>query len=189
MPKIIKDIEENIFNAAFELFGEYGYKETDMKKIANKAGIAVGTLYNYYSNKKKLFISVFEKSWNNTFLRIDNMCKEETDAKEKIKKLIEILYDEISKRKGMGRELAKENVITDENSEKFLFVKEELSKRIQGLLKELRFNEGCEFKEEMDDRLAFSLVMVIVEMCGSYPQEKDKNLDFINQFIESIYKR
>ena len=46
MPKIIKNLEENIFNAAFELFSEYGYQDVDMKMIAKKVGIAVGTLYN-----------------------------------------------------------------------------------------------------------------------------------------------
>ena len=88
MPKIIKDIEENILSAAFELFGEYGYKEADMKKIAKKAGIAVGTLYNYYSNKKELFIKVFEMSWKNTFSRLDDMYMENLSPKEKMRNLL-----------------------------------------------------------------------------------------------------
>ncbi|WP_432661856.1 helix-turn-helix domain-containing protein [Wukongibacter baidiensis] len=189
MPKIIKDIEENIFNAAFELFGEYGYKETDMKKIAKKAGIAVGTLYNYYSNKKELFLSVFEKSWKNTFFRIDSMFREKTDAKEKIRSFVEILYDEISKRKGLGSELVRENVIAHEKNEKFLFVKKELSNRMQALIHELRCNEELRFESDMDERLCFSLVTLTAEMTKIYPGERDTNLEFINMFIESIYKR
>lgn len=189
MPKIIKDIEENIFNVAFELFGEYGYKETDMKKIAKKVGIAVGTLYNYYSNKKELFISVFKKSWENTFLRLDSMLKEEMDSKVKIKKLVEILYDEISRRKGLGGELIKENILTEKNSKELVFVTEGLSQRIQGLLKEMRCLEEIKIEEEMDERLASSMFMLIVELARKYPNEKERNLEFIHQLLESIHMK
>ncbi|SHK03941.1 TetR/AcrR family transcriptional regulator [Paramaledivibacter caminithermalis] len=187
MPKIIKDIEENIFKAAFELFGQYGYKETDMKKIAKNVGIAVGTLYNYYSNKKELFVSVFKKSWENTFLRIDNMLKEEIDSRDKIKILIEILYDEISKRKGLGGELIKENILTEKNSKELVFVMEGLLQRILGLLKEIRCYEDIRIKEDMEDRLALSIFMIIVELVKKYPNEKEKNLEFISQLFQNIY--
>lgn len=188
MPKIIKDIEENILNVAFELFGEHGYKKTDMKMIAKRTGIAVGTLYNYYSNKKQLFIKVFEKSWNQTFDKLNNMLKEDIDAREKMKMVIELLYDEISKRKGLGGELVKENVINEKNNESILFVKKELEKKIKDLLREIRSLKGLQIKEEMDERLAISLFMLIVEMSRNYPNERIKNLEFINQFLDNIYK-
>ncbi|SKC89922.1 TetR/AcrR family transcriptional regulator [Maledivibacter halophilus] len=189
MPKIIEDIEEHILNSAFELFGKYGYKKTDMKMIAKKAGIAVGTLYNYYFNKKQLFIEVFEKSWNYTFKRLNSIIKEDIETKEKIKKLIEALYDEISKRNGLGGELIRENVINEKNSRSILIVKEELLEKIKGLLKEMRSFEGIKLKEEMDERLISSLFAIIVEMTRAYPDENDKNLEFINFFLESIYRK
>lgn len=189
MPKIIKDIEENIFNAAFELFGEYGYKETDMKMIAKKVGIAVGTLYNYYSNKKELFISVFKKSWENTFLRLDNMLKEEIDPREKITRLIEILYDEMSKRKGLGGELIKENVLSEKNSKELILLGEGLSQRILGLVKEMRRLGNIKIAEEMDERLSMSIFMTIIELIRKYPNEKERNLEFINQLLNGVYMK
>lgn len=188
MPKIIKDIEKNILSAAFELFGEYGYKEADMKKIAKKAGIAVGTLYNYYSNKKELFIRVFEMSWKNTFSRLDDMFQENLSPKEKMRNFVEILYDEIISRKGLGGELFKENVLTEENSKEFIFMKEELSKRTQRLLKELRSSTGTKLSEAMDDRIAVTVFMLIIEMLKQFPSERERNLEFINQLVENIYK-
>lgn len=188
MPKIIKNIEKNILNAAFELFGEYGYKEVDMKKIAKKAGIAVGTLYNYYSNKKELFIRVFEMSWENTFSRLDDMLQRGLSAKEKMRNFIEILYDEIISRKGLGGELFKENVLTEKNSKELIFMKEELSQRTQRLLKELRSSTDIKLSEAMDDRIALTVFMLIIEMLRQFPSEKERNLEFINQLLESIYK-
>ena len=52
-----------------ELFLENGYEGVDMKMIAKKCSIAVGTLYNYYPNKKELYIAILNESWNDTFKR------------------------------------------------------------------------------------------------------------------------
>ena len=105
MPKVIKDVEETIFEAASELFGEQGYKNTDMKQIAQKSGIAVGTLYTYYSNKKALFLTVFKKSWEHTFVELDRIIEGDGNSLDKIKKLTRVIYLDVEKRGGMGNQL------------------------------------------------------------------------------------
>lgn len=44
-----------IINAAKECFISKGYKETGMRDISNEAGVALGTIYSYFKNKKELF--------------------------------------------------------------------------------------------------------------------------------------
>ncbi|HHU92132.1 MAG TPA: TetR/AcrR family transcriptional regulator, partial [Halanaerobiaceae bacterium] len=51
MPKIIDNIEQKIYENALSLFAAKGYNQVSMKNVAEASGIAVGTLYNYYSNK------------------------------------------------------------------------------------------------------------------------------------------
>ncbi len=58
MPKIIKDVDKILQNCAMNLFITYGYLNVDMKMISEKSGIAVGTLYHYYENKRKLQVQV-----------------------------------------------------------------------------------------------------------------------------------
>jgi AcrR family transcriptional regulator len=55
------DKKADIFNAARELFYSKGFKDTNVSDIANTAGIGVGTFYNYYSSKEKLFLEVYFK--------------------------------------------------------------------------------------------------------------------------------
>jgi AcrR family transcriptional regulator len=55
------DKKADIFNAARELFYSKGFKDTNVSDIANMAGIGVGTFYNYYSSKEKLFLEVYFK--------------------------------------------------------------------------------------------------------------------------------
>jgi AcrR family transcriptional regulator len=55
----MEDIKARIYECGKELFSSQGYKDTNVSDITKKAGIAVGTFYNYYSSKDKLFMQIF----------------------------------------------------------------------------------------------------------------------------------
>ncbi|HYE82132.1 MAG TPA: TetR/AcrR family transcriptional regulator [Clostridia bacterium] len=59
------DKKADIFNAGRELFYSNGFKDTNISDIAKLAGIGVGTFYNYYSSKEKLFLEVYIKENEN----------------------------------------------------------------------------------------------------------------------------
>jgi AcrR family transcriptional regulator len=56
---IVEDKKSIIYNCAKELFSKKGFKDTNISEITQKAGIAVGTFYNYYPSKEKLFMDIF----------------------------------------------------------------------------------------------------------------------------------
>ncbi|MBX7362623.1 TetR/AcrR family transcriptional regulator [Clostridium chauvoei] len=95
MPKVIENLQEKIFDAAIKLFGEKGYENVDMKAIAKESNIAVGTLYNYYSNKRGLYIKVLESSWEGTFNKLQKIVISDLSDREKINKIVEYLYYDI----------------------------------------------------------------------------------------------
>jgi AcrR family transcriptional regulator len=103
MPKIIKDIRSKILEAAQELFTQAAYSEVDTRKISKAAGIAAGTLYNYFPTKKTLFFAVFEKSWDESLRRLEDAvhhCPEGADA---IDVFLEAVYTEFTRNKRLGR--------------------------------------------------------------------------------------
>jgi len=51
---------EQIMKAALEVFSQKGYTAATIPEIASLAGVAIGTIYIYYSNKRELFMSVME---------------------------------------------------------------------------------------------------------------------------------
>ena len=63
-PEQNKDVREQkkalIMETAMELFAKEGYYTTSINKIAKKAGIAKGLLYNYYKSKEDLLSSIIE---------------------------------------------------------------------------------------------------------------------------------
>lgn len=58
-----KDNRDKIIEAALKTFVTRGYQQTTVAEIAGQAGLAEGTLYNYYSSKEELLLAVFDDKW------------------------------------------------------------------------------------------------------------------------------
>jgi TetR/AcrR family fatty acid metabolism transcriptional regulator len=54
------DNKTKISRAAVRVFSREGFHHARMKAIAQEAGVAVGTIYNYFQDKDDLLLSVFE---------------------------------------------------------------------------------------------------------------------------------
>ncbi|MEJ2696699.1 MAG: TetR/AcrR family transcriptional regulator [Candidatus Sulfobium sp.] len=54
-----------ILEAAGQLFAEAGYADTTIRKVAARAGLSVGTIYLYYSNKEELYSELFRRRLEN----------------------------------------------------------------------------------------------------------------------------
>ena len=54
--KIIR--RESTLRAAIEVFSQKGFKSASISEIAEKAGVATGTVYQYFRNKEDLFFSI-----------------------------------------------------------------------------------------------------------------------------------
>ena len=53
-----------ILQVSFEAFGEQGYKKTTIKQIADRAGVAPGSIYTYFHDKDSLFLSAITEIWD-----------------------------------------------------------------------------------------------------------------------------
>lgn len=58
--RITREREKQILDAALAVFSERGYGVATIPDIAEKAGLAVGTIYNYYPSKRELFLAVIK---------------------------------------------------------------------------------------------------------------------------------
>lgn len=58
MQVLKEDIRRRILTVARLQFGQKGYSKTSMHEIAKSAGVGVGNIYNYFTNKDELFYEV-----------------------------------------------------------------------------------------------------------------------------------
>jgi len=55
------DKKAEIFKAGRELFFLKGFKDVNVSAITKRAGVGVGTFYNYYPSKEELFFDIYFK--------------------------------------------------------------------------------------------------------------------------------
>lgn len=53
------DKKADLFRCGKELFATKGFKDTNVADITKMAGMSVGSFYNYYPSKEKLFMEIF----------------------------------------------------------------------------------------------------------------------------------
>lgn len=63
-----KSKQKKIIEAAEQVFAEFGFDKAKISKIANRAGVAEGSIYDYFKNKEGLLFSISK-------MRIDNLDK------------------------------------------------------------------------------------------------------------------
>lgn len=50
------DKKQKIIDAAYDLFIENDYKDVNIRSIAKKAGISIGSFYQYFDDKDDLYL-------------------------------------------------------------------------------------------------------------------------------------
>lgn len=81
------DKKEEILNATIKILQESNYHNMKISKIAEKLNIAEGTIYNYFTSKRELFVEAIEKVSKNLL----NFFIDIIDSEKKLKENLEIL--------------------------------------------------------------------------------------------------
>ena len=73
LPEYQRARRQSIVDAARALLDEHGFDQVQVRDVAAKAGVALGTLYRYFSSKDHLFMVVFAQ-WGSPVLDGDWMA-------------------------------------------------------------------------------------------------------------------
>jgi len=87
-----------IMQAALELFAVRGFHATSIEKIAQKAGVAKGLVYNYFDGKETLLKAVISEG----FSEIDALIRQRMDingTQEKMRHLLEAQFQILTEKK------------------------------------------------------------------------------------------
>src|SRR5205085_5057956 len=72
-----KQTKEKIVQAAIQLFQERGYEKTTSNDIAASAGVSVGSFYVYFTDKRQLLLTIFDRLGDELFKNIFDGLKPE----------------------------------------------------------------------------------------------------------------
>ena len=86
--KIPEDKRENIRTVAAAEFARHGFKAANINVIAKKAGISIGSMYNYFNSKEDLFLTVIDYGYQVLEKVISEIDLEKGDVFDKIERLL-----------------------------------------------------------------------------------------------------
>lgn len=107
MPKVIKNLKDNIISTSKEELFNKGFKELNMRNIAKKNNTAVGTIYNYFKNKEMLVASIILEDWLKAVEKIKYVANNTSSVSEGLEGILNAiksfydLYSDVFRNSGL----------------------------------------------------------------------------------------
>ena len=166
--------KEKIIKAGFELICENGYYNTDTSKIAKKAGVSTGIIYQYFKDKRDIFINGLERYADSIFFPMFDL-----PTKFNINELPKLIKYAIKKNVENHKlsQIAHEEITSMTHSDKeiaYYFYKRELemTTAITNILKDNSFD-----KDNLNERVHIVIGM-IDNLCHEITYHKHKELNY-----------
>lgn len=174
MPKTLTNVKEDILAVTRQMIKESGYSELNIRNIAARCGVAVGTVYNYYSSKDEIITEILLTEWNLMLRRIDQSSKASTyspiDRLETIYKELNNFMINVHGQWFQTIQLEyTENVTVSKLSEKRKLLRDQISEKVAAVI-----NSAVDKKSNSQE--VTDICQVISHLLISYSNE---NTDFI----------
>lgn len=102
-----KQTKEKIVQAAIKLFQERGYEKTTSNDIASEAGVSVGSFYVYFTDKRQLLLTIFDRLADDLYKNVFDGLKPEhlfdSNLRRRIKQAVANTIIDKQKHSGLHR--------------------------------------------------------------------------------------
>lgn len=105
-----------IIESAIEVIAENGFYNTSVRMIANKAGISVGTIYNYFNNKDEILNHIFKTEFEKRNNLLNKLKESHTDFEHKITSFLDIHFEDLKENPKKAIVLVQESRIPQNHS-------------------------------------------------------------------------
>ncbi|GAB6187565.1 TetR/AcrR family transcriptional regulator [Thermopirellula anaerolimosa] len=94
-------MKEGILQAALDVLRADGFEHLTIEKVAEAAGIAKGSVYNYFRNKQELVTQVFERSIEPAIEAGGQIVESSMGAVEKLEAMLRLWFSHFSQHRGL----------------------------------------------------------------------------------------
>lgn len=142
---------EYILEAAAQVLEKDGPFKFTTLKIAQKAGISIGSLYQYYANKEAILFTLHKKEWLETISKLESTIKvKNMPGSKKIEILILNFFESEFQERKMRNALIATGLLL-KNTTEYISLENQAIKLVRKLLKEIYpnlKNKELNFKAE-----------------------------------------
>lgn len=104
-------MKDGIGQAALEVLQERGYEALTIDRVADRAGISKGCVYNYFRNKQELIQYVFERIVEPAEQEAQQILARSCGAMEKLESLVRMWFGYFSSHRGLFDFLFRDPVV------------------------------------------------------------------------------
>ncbi len=169
------ETKDKIIEAGFELICNDGYYNTDTSKIAKKAGVSTGIVYQYFKNKRDIFLAGLDKYADDIFYPMFDLSDIKFDKNNISETIKNIIEQYINKHKLSS--IAHEEITSMTHSDKdvaFYFYKREMemTNNVSELLTANGFNT-----KNLHEKVHI-IIGLVDNLCHEIVYHKHKELDY-----------
>jgi len=181
-PNPPEETKLKILDAAAKTFGEYGYHQATMTKIAEQAGVAKGTVYWYFTSKEDLFLGLLDNSLDKLYANLEQIVTDRTDPIEKLRRFIMAYLDFFGGQSHLGKIISNGGIqgLSTEFYHKMIEWHEKFDQLNFALI-----SQGVKagvFRDDLDDKHMAKVLAGVVSSIGS---EQLFTLEEINKEAET----
>lgn len=173
-----EEVKREILAAALSVFSERGFHRAKMAEIAERAGVAVGTLYQYFPSKKALYETLLFEAASRIHERVIKALSEEGPPQEVLKRFLEVKLETLRENETLLklhlRELW-EARFRGVHTEKIRALFEDYLERLAGILKKLPspLSKNPRFYAALVDGVIATAVVEALEGKMPFPRSED----------------
>lgn len=189
--KVAQETKDRIRKAAVEIISEEGFFNTRMQDIADQAGLAVGTIYNYFSSKDKVLAYIFKAEMERRLEIMSDLKEQELSTREFLAEFLNRHFSALIENPHLGRVLVREKDFS--RGEKSNQIKEHMNSLIKMLeeIFEAGYQRG-EIKDINTHLMAvyfFGSMQGVIEYSLTRPEMQllEEAPDFILERIDHIF--
>jgi AcrR family transcriptional regulator len=155
-----------LVEAAIRCFERHGFEETTTAMIAAEAGVAVGTVYNYFSDKRELLLELLEQMnrevAEQVIAQLDpGSWRGTTDPRERTRTLIDAVFHTQQLRPGIQRILWAQYFKDPDFRAPFEAIRERIREAIDGFIEAVAEDGLC--RPDLDREIASFVVLNAVQ--------------------------
>lgn len=161
---------QKLIDAAVECFERHGFDETTTALIAAEAGVAVGTVYNYFSDKREMILELFDRTdrevADEVIAQLDPASWRGTiDPRERTRTLIDAIFHAQRLRPGIQRILWAQYFKDPEFREPFEALRSRIREAIDAFI--VAVDEAGLCRPDLDREMASFVVLNAVQWNAS----------------------
>ncbi len=97
MPRVLENVRERLV-AELESMMADTTAGVSLRVLAERVGIGVGTIYNYFPDKDELILEVFRREWSRSIRAVcAAICEGDSEPETRVQRMLELLYDDLER--------------------------------------------------------------------------------------------